>query len=217
MYNPPLFREQRLDVLERTMAQSPLATLVTLGSDGLCISQLPLLYSAATGTSGTLRGHMARANSQWRSYDINTAALAIFRGPDHYISPSWYVAKAEHGMVVPTWNYVTIEARGHMRVIEDRDWILANVRELTASQEQAFENPWRVEDAPSEFIEKLLHSIIGVEIELDSLEGKWKMSQNRSRADRAGIVDGLATLGSRRALEVADLVASLNAEPATND
>jgi transcriptional regulator len=209
MYIPPLFHEHQLDVVLAAIARYPLATLVTLGSEGLRSSQIPLLYSAREGTLGVLRGHFARANPQWRDLNRNTAALAMFHGPQHYISPSWFPSKSEHGMVVPTWNYVAIEARGPMKVIEDRAQILSIVRDLTESQERQTANPWSVDDAPPGYIDKMLNSIIGVEIVLESLEGKWKMSQNRSENDRAGVVAALKTIGSSEALDVAELVGKL--------
>lgn len=206
MYNPAHFREVRPEVLRAAMAKHPLATLVTLGADGLSTSHIPLLHYADGGVHGTLRGHMARSNPQWSTHQSHVSALAVFRGPQHYISPSWYPSKQEHGKVVPTWNYVIVEAQGPLRVVEDPAWILENVRALTAAQERGQAAPWSVEQAPSDFVADMLRAIIGVEIAVERLEGKWKMSQNRSVQDRAGVLDALAKLGSEEALEVAKLV-----------
>ena len=191
MYNPSHFREERPEILRAAIAQHPLATLVTIGVDGLCASHIPLLYDPADGPYGTLRGHMARANQQWNTLQPDASALAIFRGPQQYISPSWYAAKQKHGKVVPTWNYVIVEAAGPLRVIEDPAWLLENVRALTTSQEQSRDTPWKVEDAPADYIAGLLKAIVGVEMKIQRWEGKWKMRQNRPAEDRAGIIEAL--------------------------
>lgn len=184
MYNPSRFEETRREVLEELMKRHPLAALVT---SGLEVTHLPLVYS-----DGVLRGHMARANPQWKQYAAGTEALAIFQGPQHYVSPSWYPSKAEHGKVVPTWNYVVVHARGPLEIIEDAEWLLGNVTALTESQEEGRGAPWRVSDAPEEYVENLLRAIVGVEMRITSLEGKWKVSQNRPVADRRGVVEGLS-------------------------
>ncbi len=191
MYNPSHFREARPEILREAIARHPLATVVTLGADGLCASHIPLLYEPSGGAHGILRGHMARANPQWSTLLPDVSALAIFRGSQHYISPSWYAAKQKHGKVVPTWNYVIVEAAGPMRVIEDPAWLLENVRALTHSQEQNRAEPWSVDDAPADYIAGLLNAIVGVEIVIERWEGKWKMSQNRPADDRAGIIEAL--------------------------
>jgi len=206
MYNPSHFRERRPEVLRAAIAQHPLATLVTLGEHGLCTSHIPLLHDPGSAPHGILRGHMARSNPQWSTVQQHVSALAIFRGPQHYISPAWYPSKQEHGKVVPTWNYVLVEAAGPLRVIEDSAWLLENVRTLTTSQEQGRAMPWSVEDAPADFIASLLRAIVGVEIVIERLEGKWKMSQNRPAQDRAGVIEALTDLDSDEAREVAELM-----------
>ena len=207
MYCPAQFQETRLPLLHELMARHPLATLVTLGSEGLCASHLPLFYDASAGPLGTLRGHMARANPQWRELLAEVKALAIFAGPQHYISPQWYPSRMEHGRVVPTWNYVVVHAQGPIRVIQDKAWLRRNVGELTAAQEAAFANPWRVEDAPEAFIDGQANAIVGIELTIETLEGKWKASQNRPEADRHGVVAGLRALGTPEAVRMAEVVA----------
>jgi len=206
MYNPSHFRESRPEILQAAMAAHPLATLVTLNAAGLCTSHIPLLFDPTVGALGTLRGHIARSNPQWREYRPEISALAIFRGPQHYISPSWYPSKQEHGKVVPTWNYVIVEAAGPMRIIEEPEWLLANVRALTEAQEHNRPEPWSVTQAPAEYITKLLGAIVGIEIAVERLEGKWKMSQNRGEEDRKRVIEELAKLDSGEAHEVAALV-----------
>ena len=185
------------------MAAHPLATLVTIGSEGLDATLLPLLYYRREDGQAVLRGHLARANPQWREYLPDTGALALFSGPQHYVSPGWYPSTKEHGKVVPTWNYVVVEAHGALRFHHDAEWLLENVTALTESQENLREAPWRVADAPAEFIRNMLAAIVGVELTITRLEGKWKASQNRTAADRRGVIEGLEKLG---ACEMAGLV-----------
>jgi transcriptional regulator len=206
MYRPAPFDEPRREVMISAMAQHPLAALVTIGTDGHTASHIPLLYYPAHGTTGILRGHIARANPQWQEHVSSTEALAIFSGPQHYISPAWYPSKQQHGKVVPTWNYVVVHARGTLSFKHDPDWLLENVRALSNAQEQSSETPWKVEDAPPEFIANLLNAIVGVEMAITRLEGKWKVSQNRSIPDRLGVVAGLEKAETSESLEMARLV-----------
>jgi transcriptional regulator len=206
MYIPAAFLETRTEAVEAAIAAYPLATLVSIGSQGLDASHLPLLYHRGEGGLGILRGHLARANPQWRNYSSGAEALAIFTGPQHYVSPAWYPSTKEHGKVVPTWNYVAVHARGTLTFREDREWLLENVRSLTERQEAASEKPWRIADAPADFIEGLLKAIVGVELAIAKLEGKWKVSQNRPAADREGVIAGLQGLDSADAREMAALV-----------
>ncbi|MBZ5580493.1 MAG: FMN-binding negative transcriptional regulator [Acidobacteriia bacterium] len=210
MYCPVQFKEERLPVLHELMARHPLATLVTLTPQGLEATHLPLLHDAGAGPFGTLRGHMARANPQWRQMSEGVRALAIFHGPQHYISPSWYPSRLEHGRVVPTWNYVVVHAQGPVRVIPDKDWLRRNVTELTAAQEAGFANPWRVEDAPEAFIDGQANAIVGIEMTIETLEGKWKASQNRPEADRVGVIAGLRALGTPESERMAEVVRVAN-------
>jgi transcriptional regulator len=206
MYNPAAFRETRPEIVEAAIAAYPLATLVTMGSHGLEASHIPLLYDRGQGGVSILRGHLARANPQWRDYLPDTEALAIFRGPQHYVSPAWYPSNKEHGKVVPTWNYVVVQARGTLSFKQDPGWLLENVTALTERQEESNVPPWRVADAPPEFIDKMLGAIVGVELTIVSLEGKWKVSQNRPVSDREGVIAGLQNLDSPDARRMAQLV-----------
>jgi transcriptional regulator len=193
MYVPSHFDEQRPDVLHQAMHDHPLAMVVTLGAAGLDANHLPLEFDAAAGPNGTLRGHVSRANPMWRDASRDVDTLAVFQGPQAYISPSWYATKAETGKVVPTWNYLVMHAYGRIRFIEDGDWLLAHLTRMTNRFETGRPEPWRVTDAPADFIQGLLKGIVGFELEVTRLAGKWKMSQNRSEADRRGVVEGLAT------------------------
>jgi transcriptional regulator len=191
MYIPTAFREDRLEVLHALIASHSLATLVTCGSNGLLANLIPFTL---TGNEklGVLRAHIAKANSQVAALREGGEALVIFQGPEAYITPSWYPSKKEHGRVTPTWNYAVVQARGKARVIDDPDWILSQVGQLTDKQEMHRPHPWKVSDAPKEFIAGQLKAIAGVEISIDRLEGKWKVSQNRSEADRRGVAEGLS-------------------------
>ncbi len=193
MYNPPAFREDRIEVLHETMRRAPLANLVVQNGEGFEASPLPLLLDPEPAPLGTLSGHIARGNPLARAE--GAMALAIFMGPDTYVTPSWYATKRETGRVVPTWNYVTLHAEGRLRFFDDPEALLALVRNLTARHEGERAKPWAVEDAPADFIAAQLKGIIGFTLTLTRLEGKWKMSQNRTPADRAGVAAGLAAEG----------------------
>ena len=196
MYRPPLFREDRLDVLHTAISHHPLATLVTAGANGLMANHIPFLINPAGSANGVLRAHLARANDQLVDLRAGAEALVIFQGPETYITPSWYASKAEHGKVVPTWNYVMVQARGRLQVHEDAPWLLSLVTRLTQRHEAALPRPWAVADAPADFIDGMLRAIVGIEIPLDALIGKWKVSQNRSTADREGVAAGLREQGA---------------------
>ncbi len=155
---------------------------------------------------GVLQAHVARANPQWRDLAVINEALVVFQGVDHYVSPSWYATKQETHKVVPTWNYVMVQARGPVRVIEDDAWLERQIAALTARQEAAREAPWAVSDAPADFIALQRKAIVGIEIEIADIRGKWKTSQNRNAADRAGVVEGLEALGDEEALAMAAIV-----------
>jgi transcriptional regulator len=210
MYNPSHFKQEDPQALRDLMAQFPLATLVTLGSQGLCATHLPLLHDPRHGAFGVLRGHMAKANPQWSDLRADVRALAIFTGPQHYISPNWYPSKAEHGKVVPTWNYVVVHARGPIHVIHDVEWLKQNVSDLTAAHEAAIREPWSPAAAPAGFIDNMVNAIVGIEITIESLEGKWKASQNRPEADREGVIATLHGLGTPEAVRMADIVTQAN-------
>lgn len=208
MYNPASFHESRPEVLAAAIAGHPLSTLVTAGAAGLAASHIPLLYTPAEGGAGfgVLRGHMARANPQWRDAVPPCAALAIFNGPQHYVSPNWYPSKHEGGKVVPTWNYVVVHAHGTLSIHDDPQWLLENVTALTDEHEASSPTPWRVSDAPPEYIQNLQKAIVGVELIIERWEGKWKLSQNRTLADREGVAAGLASLDTPAAGKLARIV-----------
>jgi transcriptional regulator len=206
MYQPPHFREDRLDVLHGLIRANPLGAIVTMGADGLTANHVPFLIDEGAGPFGTLRAHFARANPQWREFDGEREALVIFQGADAYITPSWYPLKAETGKVVPTWNYAIVHAHGRPRAIEDRDWLLHHISQLTDANEADRAEPWAVSDAPADFVAGLMKGIVGIEIEITRIEGKWKASQNRSEADRAGVVEGLTLTGDDRSRGMATMV-----------
>jgi len=195
MYEPPHFKEGRTEVLHAAIRQARLATLVTMTTTGLEATHLPMLVDAAPAPHGTLIGHVARANPQWKTSSAEVEGLAIFQGPQAYITPSWYATKRETGKVVPTWNYVAIHAYGRLRFIEDADELLGIVTRLTDTHEKTRATPWAVSDAPPDFVRAQLKGIVGVEMTITKLQGKWKMSQNRNTQDRQGVAEGLAQDG----------------------
>ncbi len=199
MYVPPHFAEDRLPILHGAMRSAGLATLVTTGPDGLIASPLPLMIDPNAGPYGTLYGHLAKGNPQWRSFDPAVEALAMFMGPDAYITPGWYETKRETGKVVPTWNYVTVHAYGRLSIFQDAAELLAVVTRLTSRHEADRDAPWAPDDAPAQFIQSQLKGIVGFQLPITRLQGKWKMSQNRTPADRAGVVDGLRADGKHAA------------------
>jgi transcriptional regulator len=207
MYLPKHFEQPDVATLQQFVRAHPFGALVTLTSGGLDANHLPLLLDVEPAPYGTLRGHVARANPIWRECSGGDA-LVIFQGSDSFISPSWYPTKHETGTVVPTWNYVVVHARGRLSVIEDRKWLLAHVEALTNRHEGEREAPWAVSDAPGDYIEKMVGAIVGIEMPISRLAGKWKLSQNRSERDRAGVVDGLTREGTESAAAIAALVRS---------
>jgi transcriptional regulator len=195
LYVPPLFKEDRIDVLHAAIRQSGLGTLVTLTADGLIASHVPMLLDPEPSPYGTLLGHVARPNPQARGAVAGVQALAIFQGPDAYVTPSWYATKRETGKVVPTWNYVAIHAYGQVEFFDAADRLRAIVTRLTEREEAGRAEPWAVSDAPAGYVEGMLQGIVGFALPIARLEGKWKMSQNRPAADRAGVVAGLEADG----------------------
>ena len=206
MHIPKHFEETSIDVLHALIRARPLATLVTLSSGGLSANHIPLYLSAEPLPFGTLRGHVARANPVWTDYEQDVEALAVFHGPDAYITPSWYATKKETGKVVPTWNYAVVHAHGSLRVIDDPVWVRANIEALTNQHEEKFQKPWAVSDAPADFTERLIGSIVGIEIVITRLYGKWKVSQNQPPQNQAGVVQGLSVVGDGNASAMAALV-----------
>ena len=191
LYNPPHFRENDRTILDAHIRQAAFATLVTAGAEGPIVSHLPMLLLPDPAPDGVLIGHVARANPQWRQSDLDKPALAIFGGPQAYISPAWYPGKREHGRVVPTWNYAVVHVTGRLVVLDDADAVLDIVQRLTDTHEATSAVPWKVSDAPAEFVRAQLKGIVGLRLEIASVEGKMKLSQNRPAADREGVVAGL--------------------------
>ena len=206
MYRPPVFREDRTEVLHALIRTHPLGTLITHGAHGLMANLLPFTLVENESGSPLLRTHLARANSQLADLHAGNEALVLFQGPHAYVSPGWYPSKAEHEKVVPTWNYVMVQARGQPQLIDDEAWLREQISHLTDTQEQHRPTPWKVTDAPKDFITGLLKAIVGLEIPVRQIEGKWKVSQNRSASDRQGVADGLRR--EDNALAMADLVAT---------
>jgi transcriptional regulator len=213
MYIPAHFAEPRVEVLHELIRARPLCTLVTLSSAGLNANHIPLLLSAEPSPFGTLRGHVARSNPIWSDLAGDVEVLAIFHGPDAYITPSWYPTKAETGKVVPTWNYAVAHAYGRLRAIDDGAWLRTHLETLTAHNEAAFPSPWQLSDAPREYTDKLIAAVVGMEIAITRLSGKWKISQNQPAQNRAGVVAGLRANASGAALQMAALVERGGREP----
>ena len=207
MYQPPHFREDRLEVLHALMRAHPLGLLVSGGPGGLMANPVPFLLHADMSERGTLHCHVSRANPHWRELQAVAECLVVFQGPQRYITPSWYETKRATGKVVPTWNYATVHAWGPPRVIEDTEWLRANVEALTRAHEGLRPAPWAVDDAPPDFVAAQLRGIVGIEIPIDRIEGKWKVSQNRTDADRAGVVAGLGDEDRKESAVMAALVA----------
>jgi transcriptional regulator len=204
MYRPSYFREDRQEVLHALIRSHPFAQLVTMREQGIEANPLPMLIDPQASPNGTLRGHLARANDQVAALRAGGQALVIFQGPQAYVSPSWYPSKAEHGKVVPTWNYVAVHAWGIPRVIDDAAWLRRLIEDLTVSQEQGRNDPWAVGDAPEDFIATMVKAIVGIEIPIDRIEGKWKVSQNRSEPDRRGVIEGLRAEGNEAMAELVE-------------
>jgi len=196
MYLPKHFEESRAEVLHELVRAQPLGLLVTLNDAGLQANPVPFILDPdPAGGPGILRAHVARANPLWHETRADVESLVVFQGPQAYVSPGWYPSKAEHGKVVPTWNYVMVQARGTLRAVDDAAWVRAFVTRLTTHHEAVQARPWAVTDAPADFIEATARAIVGIEITLSALTGKWKVSQNRSGADRAGVASGLRAAG----------------------
>ena len=191
MYQPPHHREDRLEVQHSLIENHPFGLLISMGSEGLLANSLPFLLQRTSGSLGTLQVHMARGNAQWREVD-GQKVLAVFQGPQAYVSPSLYATKRETGKVVPTWNYAMVQARGVARLRPDPAWLDTQIEALTKRHEESRAPSWAVSDAPRTYIESQLRGIVGIEIEIEAIEGKWKVSQNRPEADRRGVAEGLA-------------------------
>src|SRR3954447_12836656 len=193
MYIPPVNRPPAEDDISSLLDATRAGDLVTPGDDGLTVSMIPFLFDPSRGENGSLLGHLARPNAQWRTAD-GREGLVLVHGPDGYISPAWYAAKREHGRVVPTWNYILVAVHGTVRVHDDAGWTRDVVERLTQTHESGRSDPWSVSDAPERYIAGQLRAIVGIELEIDRIEAKWKLSQNRSAADVAGAGEALGTV-----------------------
>jgi transcriptional regulator len=210
MYIPRHNEEKRVSVMQALMVAHPLATLVTLGSQGLFASHIPMVLEDDGSEFGLLKGHVSRANVQWRDFSPTVDALAIFAGHQHYVTPTWYSENGEHAKQVPTWNYAVVHAYAPLKVIEDGQWLLAHVSKLTNIHEAVFPVPWKVSDAPEDFIQSQLKGIVGLELSIRRLEGKWKVSQNRTERERQGVMEGLTELDTPESLAMKTLVKERN-------
>lgn len=194
MYTPEAFKEDRIDVLSSAIADIQFAALVSATSDGMEVTHVPMVLKTE-GKKLVLESHIARANSHWSKLEESQASVAIFQGSQAYITPSWYPTKEKTGKVVPTWAYIAVHARGTLQVVQDEDWLMHHLDELTQQNEADRADKWNVADAPEKFIRSLGRGIVGLRMEIDTLEGKWKINQNKSEEDRAGTAKGLSTAG----------------------
>jgi transcriptional regulator len=214
MYVPEAFAERRPAVLHAAIRRIGFASLVSHGADGLQASHIPTLLNEAAGALGVLEGHFARANPHWRSLSDGDEVLALYTAANAYISPSWYPAKAETHKVVPTWNYLAVQARGRIEIFDEAAALTDLVTRLTAAHEAGRAEPWAVTDAPADFIQSMVRGIVGFRLTLTRLDGAWKMSQNRPAADQAGVVAGLAADHDPRSDAVAAVMNALPPEEA---
>ena len=205
MYEPPLHRDDDLAELHALIRARVFGLLISNGAEGLVANSVPFVLDPAASKFGTLKVHVARANRQWRDLQEQPDALVVFQGHDHYITPSWYETKRETGKVVPTWNYTMVQAKGRAKVMDDA-WLARQIEALTRALESRRERPWAVGDAPADFIAMQRRAIVGIEIEIVDIRGKWKTSQNRSAADRAGVAAGLEALGDEESRAMAQIV-----------
>jgi transcriptional regulator len=191
MYLPKHFEERDPERLRGFIERHPLGSLVTATESGLDANHIPFVFAHTGSAAGTLHGHIARANPLWREIGRDAPVLVIFRGPDSFISPTWYPSKREDSRVVPTWNYAVVHVHGVLRCVDDPAWVRSHVEALTREHEGKREAPWAVTDAPADFIEKMVAAVVGIEISITQLVGKWKVSQNRSISDRIGVAEAL--------------------------
>lgn len=206
MYLPSSFREDRSEVQFDLIRSHPLGLLISAGAGGLMANAVPFTAYPDEG-AGVLRVHTARANPQWQELAGVAECLVVFQGPQAYISPSWYPSKTENHKTVPTWNYATVHVWGRPTIHEDAAWLRRQIDDLTAAHEGKRPQPWKISDAPADFIAAQLKAIVGIEIAITRIEAKWKMSQNRNEADRQGVAEGLRAEGGAEQAEVARLVA----------
>jgi len=207
MYIPASFKESRIELLHDLIVKHPLGLLVTHGDSGLEASPIPFLLYANEGEHGMLRAHLAKANPHWGLLSEHDECLVVFQGPDGYVTPSWYPSKAETHKAVPTWNYATVQVRGTASVIEDAAWLRRQLDDMTKLHEKLRPQPWSVGEAPADYIANQMKAIIGIEIPISRIDGKWKMSQNKDDADRDGVIAGMRSdTDPHRNIRVADMV-----------
>lgn len=213
MYQPPHNEEQREEVIHQLIRRFPLGLLISSGQQGILANPIPFVLHVGSSAPTVLECHVAIANPQWREFESGAPCLVVFQGPQAYVTPNWYPAKREHGKVVPTWNYVVVQARGTARTVSDRDWYLRHLNELTDQSEASIGQNWKLSDAPDSYVDSLMKGIKGIRVEVTELVGKWKTSQNRSREDRLGVVDGL----SRQGGEAADVASVMRSQLLESD
>jgi len=206
MYLPKQFEETSVPVLLSLIKAHPLATVVTVSSTGLNANHIPMVIASNSDGKMTLRGHVARANPMLEDLAVSPETLLVFQGAEHYITPSWYATKKVTEKVVPTWNYAVVHVKGQMHVVDDAEWLHGQLEDLTAQQESGREMPWSVNDAPAEFLNQIKRAIVGFEVQIESMVGKWKVSQNQPPGNRASVVQGLEGEGTEKALQMRDLV-----------
>ena len=208
MYAPTQFREHSAEVLARAIHDIQLATLITATPDGYHASHVPMVLRDEGGAFA-LETHVARPNPHWTVLDQPLASLAVFQGPQAYVSPSWYETKRQHGKVVPTWNYIAVHAHGSLEVVEDEAWLLRHLDDLTNANESGREHPWATSDAPADFIGNLARAIVGLRLRVERIEGSWKMIQHRSEGDRHGAIAGLSATSRPGDAAVAEVMRRL--------
>lgn len=207
MYQPPHFREDRIEVMQELMRAHPFATLVSVQEGRLAADHLPLVIFPELSEKGTVRGHIAKADPLWKEREgLSATILAVFQGPQAYVTPSWYPSKKEHGKVVPTWNYAVVQAHGELVFHDDPVWLVEHLQEITQRQEEHRPAPWAVHDAPNDYMARQLKGIVGIEFVISQLEGKWKVSQNRNEQDRMGVQQSLLLEAGDDAVAVSRLV-----------
>lgn len=206
MYLPKYHALNDLDTMQAHIDRHPLGAWVCLGGASLVANHIPFILDRTQGAHGRLIGHVSRGNAVWRDLHDGAPSVVMFLGPQAYITPAWYPGKQSHGKVVPTWNYVTVHAHGIARAVEDDNWMLDMLHRLSDAQEASRPDPWKVTDAPSEYVQKKLRAIVGIEITIDRLEGRLKVSQDEDAADRHGTVEGLMREQDSQARAVAMMV-----------
>lgn len=206
MRQPPIFTEDRIEVMQELMAAHPFATIVSAATGNLSADHVPLVLHVDEGDYGILRGHVAISNPLFRDTEGAVDVLTVFQGPQTYVTPSWYASKREHGKVVPTWNYVVVHARGSLKFSQEIPWLMRHLKDLTAQHEDHRPEPWMVEDAPDAFIAKQLRGLVGFEITIEDLQGTWKVSQNKALADWTGVRDGLLKSDNANAIAIGSMI-----------